>query len=126
MSKIISKESYIEAEAKMEALLTKANQRGGFAFLSVKENEALAQYTAIVKAYEDVHYPIPLPETLQGLLELKMYEKKLKQKDLAALLNTSNTQLSEIMHHKRKPTLSLLKALNQILGIDGNLLLKLV
>ncbi|HEX7691829.1 MAG TPA: helix-turn-helix transcriptional regulator [Sediminibacterium sp.] len=61
----------------------------------------------------------------QGLIELKMYEKKLKQKELAKLLNTTDTKLSEIMHNKRKPSLSFLKAMHEVLGIDGNLLLKI-
>ncbi|MCX6336393.1 MAG: helix-turn-helix transcriptional regulator [Bacteroidetes bacterium] len=59
------------------------------------------------------------------MIELKMYEKKLKQKDLAKLLNTTDTKLSEIMHHKRKPSLSFIKAMNEVSGIDGNLLLKI-
>ena len=54
-----------------------------------------------------------------------MYERKLKQKELAKLLNTTDTKLSEIMHRKRKPSLSFLKAMHEVLGIDGNLLLKI-
>ena len=53
-----------------------------------------------------------------------MYEKKLKQKDLAKLLEVTDTKLSEILNHKRKPSLSFLKAMNEKLGIDGNLLLR--
>ena len=66
-----------------------------------------------------------MPQTVQGLIELKMYEKKLKQKELAKLLNTTDTKLSEIMHSKRKPSLNFLKAMHEVLGIDGNLLLKI-
>jgi HTH-type transcriptional regulator/antitoxin HigA len=54
-----------------------------------------------------------------------MYENKLKQKDLAKMLNTTDTKLSEIMHNKRKPNITFLKAMHDILGIDGNLLLKI-
>ena len=57
--------------------------------------------------------------------ELKLYENKLKQKDLARLLHTTDTKLSEIMHNKRKPSVSFLKAMHEVLGIDGNLLLKI-
>ena len=78
-----------------------------------------------MKAYEDMNFAIPLPQTVQGLIELKMYEKKLKQKEIAKMLNITDTKLSEILHHKRKPGLSLLKAMNEVLGIDGNLLLKI-
>lgn len=126
MENKVTKAAFEQAEKEMEKLLALATKKGGFDSLTAKEQKELTAVTAIVKAYEDVHYKIPMPETLQGLLELKMYEKKLKQKELAKLLNTTDTQLSEIMHSKRKPTLSFLKALNQILGIDGNLLLRLV
>ena len=124
MNKEITKAEYIKAENSLEKLVSIINNKGGFEFLTEKGKKSLAHYTAIIKEYEDVHFHIPMPGTLQGLLELKMYEKKLKQKELAALLNTTDTKLSEIMHHKRKPSLSFIKALNHVLGIDGNLLLK--
>ncbi|MFX8820916.1 hypothetical protein ABTM55_19290, partial [Acinetobacter baumannii] len=86
--------------AKMFELLNVATQKGGFNNLSSKEQRSLNQYTKIVKAYEDANFTIPMPQTVQGLIELKMYEKKLKQKELAKLLNTTDTKLSEIMHNK--------------------------
>ena len=85
----------------------------------------LDKYTQKVKEYEDINFAIPLPQTVQGLIELKMYERKLKQKDIAKMLNITDTKLSEILHHKRRPGLSLLKAMNEVLGIDGNLLLEI-
>ena len=124
MKTTISKAAFEAAETKMNELIQKATQKGGFNKLTQKESIALDKYTQTVKAYEDVHYTIELPQTVQGLIELKMYERKLKQKEMAALLNTTDTKLSEIMHHKRKPSLSFIKALNHVLGIDGNLLLK--
>ena len=125
MKKAISQVAFEAAAAKMNGLLEAVTQKGGFENITPKESKALDQYTQIVKAYEDVHYTIELPQTVQGLIELKMYEKKLKQKQLAAMLNTTDTKLSEILHYKRKPSLSFLKALHQVLGIDGNLLLKI-
>jgi HTH-type transcriptional regulator/antitoxin HigA len=126
MKSEISKKEFEIAEKKLNDILAIATQKGGFDFLSVKEKTALAQYTKIVKAYEDVHYSIPMPQTIEGLIGLKMYERKLKQKELAKLLNTTDTKLSAIMHRKRKPNLGLLKAMHEKLGIDGNLLLKVV
>lgn len=125
MTKEISKTEFAIAEKQMNDLLAIATSKGGFDFLTEKERIDLEKYTQIVRSYEDMYYPIPLPQTVQGLIELKMFEKKLKQKDLAKLLNTTDTKLSEIMHNKRKPSLSFIKAMNQILGIDGNLLLKI-
>jgi HTH-type transcriptional regulator/antitoxin HigA len=125
MKAIKTKNEFDIAENKMLALLDLATQKGGFAQLSPKQTASLERYTRIVKAYEDSNFTIPMPQTLQGLIELKMNEKKLKQKELAKLLNTTDTKLSEIMHFKRKPSLSFIKAMNEVLGIDGNLLLKI-
>ncbi len=126
MEKAITKKEFEAAEKKMNNLLAVATQKGGFNGMTKKENAELNKHTQTVSAYEQLHYTIPLPETLQGLIELKMYENKLKQKELAKMLNTTDTKLSEIMHNKRKPNLTFLKALHQTFGIDGNLLLKIV
>lgn len=125
MEKEITKKEFAIAEKKVNDLLAIATKKGGFKNLTKKESGELNKYTKIVKTYEDMHYTIPLPQTVQGLIELKMFENKLKQKDLAKMLNTTDTKLSEIMHFKRKPSISFLKAMHQILGIDGNLLLKI-
>ena len=125
MKKEISKTEFAKAEKQMNNLLAIATKKGGFDNLTKKESAELNKYTQIVKTYEDLHYTIALPQTVQGLIELKMFEKKLKQKELAKMLNTTDTKLSEIMHNKRKPSISFLKAMHQILGIDGNLLLNI-
>ena len=125
MKTTIAQKEFEVAEAKMLALLHIATEKGGFDKLSSKQTEAIEKHTQIVKTYEDATFTIPMPQTVQGLIELKMYEKKLKQKDVAKLLNTTDTKLSEIMNFKRKPSLSFIKAMNETLGIDGNLLLKI-
>ena len=121
-----TKKQFDIAESKMNELLALATKKGGFEELAKKEKAALEKYTQIVYAYEAVNYTIPLPETLQGLIALKMYENKLKQKELAQKLNITDTKLSEIMNHKRKPNLCFLKALHEVFHIDGNLLLRFV
>jgi HTH-type transcriptional regulator/antitoxin HigA len=125
MKKEITKKEFQLAEKRVYELLSLVTKKGGFDNLSKKESTELNKYTQIVKTYEDIHYKIGLPQTVQGLIELKMFENKLKQKELAKMLNVTDTKLSEIMHSKRKPSLSFLKAMHEILGIDGNLLLKI-
>jgi HTH-type transcriptional regulator/antitoxin HigA len=126
MKKILSKNDFETAEKKMNTLLNSATQKGGFDFLTTKETEELEESTQIVKQYEDANFKIEAPQTVQELIAFKMFEKNLKQKDIAKMLDTTDTKLSEIMHNKRKPSISFLKALNQVLGIDGNLLLRIV
>ena len=124
MNKSITKKEFEAAESSMNKILSSATAKAGFDKLTAAENKALAKNTKLVAAYEALHYRMPMPETIEGLIALKMYEKKLKQKDLAKLLEVTDTKLSEILHHKRKPSLSFLKAMNEKLGIDGNLLLR--
>lgn len=126
MQKILSKNDFDLAEKQMNDLLATATIKGGFDFLTESETEALDQFTQVVKRYEDAHFIIETPQTVQELIAMKMFEKNLKQKDIAKMLDTTDTKLSEIMHHKRKPSISFLKALNQVLEIDGNLLLRIV
>ena len=120
-----TKKAFEIAETKMNEILAIATSKGGFEMLTKKENTELAKHTAIVNAYETEHYKIPLPQTLQGLIELKMFENKLKQKELAKMLHITDTKLSEIMHNKRKANLPFIKALHQVFNIDANLLLRI-
>ena len=124
MKKEITKTAFVLAESKMNEILAIATGKGGFDNLTAAESKVLAKHTKVVEKYEAIHYTMPMPETIEGLIALKMHEKKLKQKDLAKLLEVTDTKLSEILHHKRKPSLSFLKAMNEKLGIDGNLLLR--
>lgn len=126
MKNIISKNDFVVVEKKMNNLLNIATKKGGFEFLTIIETTELEEYTQIVKEYEDANFIIETPQTVQELIAFKMFEKKLKQKEIAKLLHTTDTKLSEIMHNKRKPNIAFLKSLHQILGIDGNLLLKIV
>ena len=92
-------------------------------------NEDLALYASLAKAaqvYEQSIYTIEQPQTLEGLLEWKMYELKLKQKGLAKKLHVSDAKLSLVMSGKQKPDTSLLKSIHKELGIDGNVLLSVV
>ena len=121
-----TKKQFELAESKMNELLALATSKGGFDNLTKKQLSELNKYTQIVNAYEDKHYKIPMPQTLQGIIELTMYENKLKQKELAKMLHTTDTKLSEIMHNKRKPNIDFLKSMHQVFNIDANLLFKVV
>jgi HTH-type transcriptional regulator/antitoxin HigA len=52
-----------------------------------------------------------------------MYERKLKQKELARLLGVGELKFSQIMSKKRKPDVAFLKAAHTLPEIDGNVLL---
>lgn len=116
---ITSDKAYQAAMEKIDALM-----KIGEAKLKPAQAAELRLLALAAQAYEKSMYTIPAPKTLQGLIEFKMYERKLKQKELAQLLDIAESKLSQILTGKRKPDVSFLKAAHEQLEIDGNVLLE--
>ncbi len=117
---ILTEEDYQNALAAIEPFLQK-----GFANLSVTEDVELARLTALIDAYEAVHYALPFkPKTLTEMLELKMFERKMKQKDLAKTLGVTENRISEVLNGKRKINLDLAKRIYKELQVDANFILE--
>ena len=68
--------------------------------------------TSIYQAYEQAKYVIDTPTTLTGMIEMKMFEMKLKQKDLAKTLKVSEAKLFVIMNSKQQKSIYFLKAVH--------------
>jgi HTH-type transcriptional regulator/antitoxin HigA len=83
----------------------------------------LIKVSNLIEAYEEVHFPIGLP-SLTEIIELRMFEMKLKQKDLAKLLNTSASRISDYLSGKREITLNVAKSLHRKLNIDSDIILQ--
>lgn len=92
--------------------------------LSKKELTEIKNLAIAIQSYEQKKYTIDLPTTLAGMIEMKMYELKLKQKDLAQLLNISTAKLSLILNGKQKPDVAFLKSAHSKLNIDASFLLE--
>lgn len=124
--KINSEEEYRQVMEKIETYLQKATKSGGFYTLASEERDNLQHLSRMAEAWEDdiPLMPIRQPQTLVEMIELKMYERKLKQKDLAALLEISPTRLSEVMQGKRKVNLDLAKRLFKVLNISPEFILE--
>ena len=124
--KIDSEEAYRQVMDRVESYLSKATAQGGLHTLSAPEKEEMRHLSLLAEAWEDgiPLMPIRQPRTLVEMLELKMYEQKLKQKDLAALLGVSATRLSEVMQGKRKVNMDLAKRLYSVLKIDAGFILE--
>lgn len=98
-------------------------------------NEVLeARFSELAIAIEDYEdnvlmlAPIQVkhPTNIVEMIELKMYQNKWKQKDLASLLEISETRLSEVMQGKRKVNIDLAKRLHFKLNIDADFILKVI
>ena len=83
----------------------------------------LKRLSEIVEAYENEHYSIGTP-SLKEVIELRMFEMKLKQKDLAEILGTSTSRISEYLNGKRDITMDIARALYKKLNIDSDIILQ--
>lgn len=114
---MITLEQYTTASIRLEELLKMKNVETN------KFSKELIKLSDIIEVYEEIHFPIGLP-TLKDVIELRMFELKLKQKDLATLLNISASRISEIFNGKREITLSIAKSLHKKLNIDSDIILQ--
>lgn len=123
---ITSELDYQMVMEKVETYLQKATQNGGFHTLDAQERTELQHLSLLAEAWEDrvPIMPIKQPKTLTEMIELKMYERKMKQKDLAVLLGISATRLSQVMQNKRKVNIDLAKRLYKELKIDPAFILE--
>lgn len=76
-----------------------------------------------IQLYEKERYPIEMPKTLAGMIELKMYEKRLNGEKLAQKLKISPAKFSLILRGKQKPDVSFLKGIRDELGISADFIL---
>jgi len=90
----------------------------------------IAELAKAIEEYEDRHAAMPMSlviknlENLPDVIELKMFEKQMKRKDMAKLLGITDTRLSEVMHGKRKVNMELAKRLYKTLGVDPKFILE--
>ncbi|GAB2566642.1 helix-turn-helix domain-containing protein [Spirosoma areae] len=117
---------YQQLMARIETFLQKATVGGGFEALSSDEATELAHLSQWAEAYEDSIplMPIKVPQSLAEMIEFKMYEKKMKQRDMARLLEVPETRLSEVLRGKRRVSLAMAKSLRTKLNIDADFILE--
>jgi HTH-type transcriptional regulator / antitoxin HigA len=117
--KYATEAEYEEAMEVIELLMDK-----GEANLSEAELEKLRDMALAAQAYEKKHYYVEPPRTLEGMIELRMYEMKLQQKDLARTLGVSDAELTLIMSGKQKPNITFIKAVYAKLNVPAEFILK--
>lgn len=125
MDTILNETDYRRVQAEVETYLQKATEGGGFASLSEEEDHKLLRLSHLMKAYEEIHYPMPVqPQTLAGMIELRMFERKLKQKDLAELLEIEAPRVSELLRGKRRVSIDVARQLYKKLDIPADFILE--
>lgn len=119
MEKINNESHYADVMSQINSLMEK-----GSAQVTPKEFEKIRQLALAAQNYEQKKYIIEAPTTLIGMIEMRMYEMKLKHKDLAKKLKISNSKLSMIMNGKQKPDIDFLKAVYAELNVDAAFILE--
>ena len=118
MAQIKTEKEYQAAMARIEELLPLTWEDGTPE--DTPENIELSLLSDLVAEYEDIHYPIKKP-SLIDIIKLRMYEMGLTQAAVAQLLGISAPRMSEIMHGKIEPSLSLARTISQKLNINADI-----
>jgi HTH-type transcriptional regulator / antitoxin HigA len=118
---ISTEKEYKSAMRQIELLMNKGSEN-----VTPQELDEIRRLALQAQRFEKQHFDIRQPTTLAGVIEMKMYELRLNQTEVAKKLNISSTKLSLILNGKQKPDVAFLKMVHENLAIDANLLLEVV
>jgi len=121
LKKINASADYKKVMAKVDKLMSKGSSN-----VTKKELAEIKALAQSAQAFEQNKYIIEAPTTLTGIIEMRMFELQLKQKDLAKKLNVSDAKLSLIMCGKQKPDIQILKTVHKELKVSGDFLLEAI
>jgi len=85
------------------------------------EGDELDLLCTLVESYEMTHYPIAPPDPIDAIL-FRMEQMGMTKTDMAKYLG-SQSRVSEVLSHKRKLTLKMVKSLYKGLKIPADILL---
>lgn len=86
------------------------------------QERELELFALLVEQYEHEHFPIDPPDPVEAIL-FRMEQEGLSRKDLTTYIG-SPSKVSEVLNRKRPLSLSMIRALNNGLGIPADVLLR--
>ena len=86
------------------------------------QEEELEVLVLLVEKYEAEHYPIDLPDPVEAI-RFRMEQEGLEPKDLIPYLG-SQSKVSEVLNYKRPLSLSMIRSLQEGLGIPAEVLIQ--
>nr|WP_295931269.1 transcriptional regulator [uncultured Dyadobacter sp.] len=114
-----TEEEYEAAVVEVERLMDKGEEN-----LTESEFETLEMMAIAAQAYEMEHYYEEPPRTLEGIIELRMYEMKLEGGNLAEMLGIDEDELLAIINGEQAPSVTFLKAIYTKLNIPADFILQ--
>ncbi len=119
MKKIDNETEYSLIMSKIDRLMAKGSEN-----VSKEELDEIRSLAELAQEFEQSKYVIEAPTTLAGMIEMKMFEMKLNQRELAQKLDVSPTKLSLILNGKQRADIGFLKAIHKQLKIDAEFVLE--
>lgn len=119
MAKIKNKETYEVIMKRIDDLFDSTDENTSPEDPRLLELDLLSE---LVEEYEKEAFPIETP-SLASVIQYRMHEMKLSQKDLAAILGMTAPRLCEILNGKKEPTFQQAKQIAAKLSIDGDIIL---
>jgi HTH-type transcriptional regulator / antitoxin HigA len=122
----LTHDEYLDTMQEIEKYLQKTIKNGSFESLTSEETERLNMLSILAEQYEDSIPMMPLktPQSLSGMLKLKMVTLNIRQKEMAELLGIAESRLSEVLSGKRRVNMDLAKKLHTILKIEAEFILQ--
>ena len=111
----------IRTESDYTAALAEMEKLWG-ARLGTKAGDRLDILATLVEAYEARHYPIDPPDPIEAI-KFRMEQQGLSRKDLEGVIG-SRTRIAEVLNRKRNLSISMIRRLNQKLGISAEILIR--
>lgn len=76
----------------------------------------------LVEKYESEHFPVELPTPVEAI-EFRIDQLEINRSQLANMIGFPKSRISEVLNGKRKPSLDMMRALHEKLGIPADVLL---
>lgn len=76
----------------------------------------------LVEKYESEHFPVQLPTPVEAI-EFRIDQLGINRTQLATVIGFPKSRVSEVLNGKRKPSLDMMRALHEKLGIPADVLL---
>lgn len=90
--------------------------------LPEEEVRRLEVLAILVEKYESEHFPVELPTPVEAI-EFRIDQLGINRSQLANKIGFPKSRVSEVLNGKRKPSLEMMRALNESLGIPADVLL---
>ena len=113
--KITTEKEYNSALDEINGIMKKGESNA-----TEKEIIQLQKLTENVELFETEFFSFPIPKTIIEMVELRMFERKMTQTDLAQKTKIPLPKINQILKGRRNPDIDFLKGIYRILNIPAD------